>query len=63
MGYARFCDEYDGRFASLCARLRADLADPAAAPRLRDAQRLPCELVATLDKGHLRYSKEELGLA
>jgi hypothetical protein len=63
MGYARFCDEYDDRFASLCARLRTDLTDPAAAPRLRDAQRLLCELVSTLDKQHLRYSKEDLGLA
>lgn len=63
IGYARFCDTYDECFASLCRRMRADLADPAALTRLRDVQRLLCELVSALDSQQLRYSAKDLGLA
>ena len=62
MGYARFRDDYDACFAALFKRTRPDLTDADAQPRLRDVQRLLCELVATLDPRHLRYSKELLGL-
>ncbi len=63
MGYARFCDDYDACFAALFERVRPDLGDPAANERLREVQRLLCELVEALDPKHLRYSKEDLGLA
>lgn len=63
MGYARFRDDYDACFAALFRRTRPDLTDAAAQQRLRDVQRLLCQLVATLDPKHLRYSKEQLGLS
>lgn len=63
MGYARFRDEYDARFASLCRHLLDDLTDPASATRLRDVQHLLCELVARLDKHQMRYADEDLGRA
>jgi hypothetical protein len=58
MGYARFCDEYDERFAPLCKRLLADLADPDAADRLRDVQHELCKLVETLDVDRVRYTRD-----
>lgn len=58
MGYARFCDEYEARFEPLCARLLAELEDPAAANRLRDVQHLLCDLVQTLDDNRVRYTRD-----
>jgi hypothetical protein len=63
MGYARFCEEYDACFASLCRRLLDDLDDPSSAARLRDVQHLLCDLVGTLDKRQMRYTKKDLGRA
>jgi hypothetical protein len=63
MGYARFCDEYDVRFAPLCRRLLDDLADPSSVARLRDVQHRLCDLVATLDKRQMRYTTGDLGRA
>lgn len=63
MGYAHFRDDYDACFAALFRRTRPDLTDTAAQQRLRDVQHLLCQLVATLDPKHLRYSKEQLGLS
>jgi len=63
MGYARFCDDYEACFAALFKRTRPDLNNADAQARLRDVQGLLCELVATLDPKHLRYSKEMLGLS
>lgn len=63
LGYARFCDEYDARFAPLCRRLLDDLADPSSVARLRDVQHLLRDLVATLDKRQMRYTTEILGRA
>jgi hypothetical protein len=63
MGYARFHDEYDARFARLFEHLLNDLTDPTSAARLRDVQHLLCDLVETLDKRQLRYAKEDLGEA
>jgi hypothetical protein len=57
MGYARFCDEYDARFASLCAGMLGDLVDGSSAGRLREVQHLLCELVETLDKRRVRYTE------
>lgn len=62
MGYARFRDDYDACFAALFERTLPDLADRDAHERLRAIQRLLCQLVATLDPQHLRYSEELLGL-
>ena len=58
MGYARFCDEYDARFAPLCTRLLDDLPDPRSAGRLRDVQHLLCDLVETLDPRRVRYTQD-----
>jgi hypothetical protein len=58
MGYARFCDEYDDRFAPLCKRLVDDLVNPSAAPRLRDVQHQLCELVELLDARRMRYVED-----
>jgi hypothetical protein len=58
MGYARFCDEYDERFAPLCTRLLDDLLNPSAAQRLRDVQHQLCELVELLDARRMRYTED-----
>jgi hypothetical protein len=58
MGYARFCDEYDARFGSLCRRLLADLLDPSSARRLRGVQHLLCELIEMLDARRVRYTED-----
>jgi hypothetical protein len=58
MGYARFCDEYDPRFAALCKRLLDDLPDPSSRQRLRDLQHLLCDLVETLDTRRVRYTED-----
>jgi hypothetical protein len=58
MGYARFCDEYDDRFAPLCRQLLDDLLDPASQQRLRDVQHRLCELVETLDARRMRYTED-----
>jgi hypothetical protein len=55
MGYAKFRDACDDVFAS-SARVRAELRDPAAHSRLRDAQHLLCELVEVLDERRVRYT-------
>ena len=58
MGYARFSDEYEGRFAPLCQRMIDDLLHPASTQRLRDVQHLLCELVETLDTRRVRYTED-----
>jgi len=58
MGYARFCDEFDDRFAPLCTRLLDDLPNPSSAQRLRDVQHQLCELVETLDVRRMRYTED-----
>ncbi len=55
MGYAKFRDACDDVFAA-SARVRAELRDPAAQSRLRDAQHLLCELVEALDERSVRYT-------
>jgi hypothetical protein len=56
MGYAKFRDACDDVFAS-SGRVRAELRDPAAQSRLREAQHLLCELVEALDNRRLRYTR------
>jgi hypothetical protein len=58
MGYARFCDEYDDRFAPLCTRLLDDLLNPSSAQRLHDVQHRLCELVEALDARRMRYTED-----
>jgi hypothetical protein len=58
MGYARFGDEYDERFAPLCKRLLDDLLHPSSTQRLRDVQHMLCELVETLDTRRVRYTDD-----
>jgi len=63
MGYGAFCDAYDECFARHFTRLREDLVAPLSTTRYREVQQLLCHLVATLDKGHLRYPERLLGHA
>jgi hypothetical protein len=63
MGYATFRENCDGAFSEWCARLRAQLADETARPRLLQAQHLLCDLVEMLDVRHLRYSSDDLSRA
>jgi hypothetical protein len=58
MGYARFRDEYETRFAPWCERLRGELQSTAGHDRLRDVQHLLCELVETLDPDRIRYTQD-----
>jgi hypothetical protein len=55
MGYARFLEQYDVTFATWRDRLRSDVQQESAKARMRDVQRLLCELVQTLDPGSVRY--------
>ena len=58
MGYARFHDEYEARFAPSCARIRAELQIDGGRRRIRDVQHLLCELVETLDPARVRYTQD-----
>jgi hypothetical protein len=58
MGYARFCDEYEARFAPTCEHLRGEFQQPSAQPRLRELQHLLCDLVETLDSRRVRYNRD-----
>lgn len=58
MGYARFHDEYEARFAPSCERLRGEVKQAAAQPRLRELQHLLCDLVETLDTRRVRYTRD-----
>lgn len=58
MGYARFEDVCGDTFASWLERLRRDLDQDSAQVRMREVQHLLCELVETLDKQRLRYTRD-----
>ena len=58
MGYARFHDEYEARFAPSCARVRAELHTNGGRERMRDVQHLLCDLVETLDARRVRYTQD-----
>jgi hypothetical protein len=58
MGYARFCDEYQTRFAPTCEHLRGEFQESSARPRLRELQHLLCDLVETLDTRRVRYTRD-----
>jgi hypothetical protein len=58
MGYARFCDDYEARFAPTCEHLRGEFQQPSARPRLRELQHLLCDLVETLDSRRVRYTRD-----
>jgi hypothetical protein len=60
MGYARFHEHYATRFAPWCERLRPELQSQTARERLREVQRLLCELVETLDANRVRYTADDL---
>jgi hypothetical protein len=60
MGYARFHEHYRTRFAPWCERLRPELQSQAARDRLREVQRLLCDLVETLDANRVRYTADDL---
>jgi hypothetical protein len=56
MGYARFHQEYDARFAEWCDRLRAELTRGEGRPRLIEVHNLLVDLVTTLDVG-VQYTR------
>jgi hypothetical protein len=58
MGYARFHQEYATRFAPWFERLRSELQSQAGRERLREVQRLLCDLVETLDGQRVRYTED-----
>jgi hypothetical protein len=58
MGYATFREACDGPLADWHERLREELTDEAAEPRLRAVQHLLCELVETLDHNRTRYTRD-----
>jgi hypothetical protein len=58
MGYASFRERCDDTFAPWRERLLNELAEESAEARLRDAQRLLCELVETLDAERVRYTRD-----
>jgi hypothetical protein len=58
MGYARFRDEYEARFAADCEQLRAEFQQAGAEARLRELQHLLCDLVETLDTRRVRYTRD-----
>jgi hypothetical protein len=60
MGYGAFCDSYDECFARHFSRVRDELAAPLSTTRYREVQHLLCDLVATLDKDHVRYPEKLL---
>jgi hypothetical protein len=60
MGYASFRDACEETFRPWCVRLRAELGQESARPRLRAAQNTLCELVEALDTKHLRYTPDHL---
>ncbi|MDQ3643814.1 MAG: hypothetical protein M3450_20680, partial [Actinomycetota bacterium] len=58
MGYAAFRDTCDETFAPWRERLRNELSEESAQVRLRDVQRLLCDLVETLDAKRVRYTQD-----
>jgi hypothetical protein len=56
MGYASFRERCDDVFGAWADRVRADLQDESAQPRLRDLQHRLCELVEVLDPRRVRYT-------
>jgi hypothetical protein len=58
MGYARFSECSDDAFGALSGRLGSELAEEPALARLLDAQHLLCELVETLDRRRVRYTRD-----
>ncbi len=57
MGYAAFRQDCDGTFAPLRNRLHTELHTEAAQERMRDLQHGLCDLVETLDKRRVRYTR------
>ena len=60
MGYGRFRSCCDETFREWSERIRAEILDPEAQPRLRDLQHLLCQLVKKLDTEGLRDEDLEL---
>jgi hypothetical protein len=58
MGYAAFSERCAKLFSPWLERLRTELGDETAAPRLRDVQHLLCDLVETLDARRVRYTRD-----
>ena len=58
MGYARFHDDYETRFAPWCDTLRSQLHSENGQQRMRDLQHLLCDLVETLDAQRVRYTQD-----
>lgn len=57
-GYASFREHCDEVYGAWTSRVRAELVDEAAAPRLRDVQHRLCALVEALDDRHVRYTAD-----
>ncbi|MDQ3849341.1 MAG: hypothetical protein M3296_01820 [Actinomycetota bacterium] len=58
MGYARFRDACDDTFAPWCERLRSEVTEESARDRVREVQHLLCDLVETLDRHRVRYTRD-----